>query len=58
MNLLHHVPELIVIVYIDLLLEESHIILKPSAFVSSLIIPLTVSYIRHILIIKRGVKNN
>lgn len=37
-DLFQHVPDIIVIVYIDLLLEMRHVILQPGAFISRLII--------------------
>jgi len=42
-DLFQHVPDIIIIVYIDLLLEVGHVILQPGAFLSRLMIRLKVS---------------
>lgn len=42
-DLFQHVPDIIVVVYIDLLLEVGHIILQPSAFISSLMFALKIN---------------
>ena len=42
-NLFQHVPDIIVVVYIDLLLKVGHVILEPGAFISRLVIRLKIS---------------